>query len=81
MALLKNKFCLVVMKGINFMTTLLLTFADISAPLIMAKRLKTTKPMAEKYGSSENIVVTNCVFKTKSAGLKKNFMNFLKPTP
>ena len=32
--------------------------------------VKTTKPMAEKYGSSENIVVTNCVFKTKSAGLK-----------
>ncbi len=32
--------------------------------------VKTTKDMAAKYGSAENIVVNNCVFKTKSAGLK-----------
>lgn len=32
--------------------------------------IKTTKEMAEKYGSSENIVVNNCIFKTKSAGIK-----------
>ena len=32
--------------------------------------IKSTKEMAEKYGSCENIVVNNCLFKTKSAGLK-----------
>ena len=32
--------------------------------------VKTTKEMAQKYGSCENIVVNNCIFKTKSAGLK-----------
>ena len=32
--------------------------------------IKTTKPMAEKYGSCENIVVNNCIMRTKSAGLK-----------
>lgn len=32
--------------------------------------IKTTKEMTQKYGSCENIVVNNCIFKTKSAGLK-----------
>jgi len=32
--------------------------------------IKTTREMSEKYGSCENIAVNNCVFKTKSAGLK-----------
>lgn len=32
--------------------------------------VKTTQPMTEKYGSCENIVVNNCVMKTRSAGLK-----------
>ena len=32
--------------------------------------IKSTKEMAQKYGSCENIVVSNCIFKTKSAGLK-----------
>ena len=32
--------------------------------------IKTTKEMAEKYGSSENIAISNCIFKTKSAAIK-----------
>lgn len=32
--------------------------------------VKTTKAMSQKYGGCENVVVNNCIFKTKSAGLK-----------
>ena len=32
--------------------------------------VKTTKAVTEKYGSCENIVVNNCIMKTRSAGLK-----------
>ncbi len=32
--------------------------------------LKTTKPMAEKYGSCENIVINNCVLYSRDSGLK-----------
>lgn len=32
--------------------------------------LKTTKPMAEKYGSCENIVISNCILYSHDSGLK-----------
>lgn len=32
--------------------------------------LKTTKPMAEKYGSCENIVINNCILYSHDSGLK-----------
>ena len=32
--------------------------------------LKTTKPMAEKYGACENIVINNCVLYSRDSGLK-----------
>lgn len=32
--------------------------------------IKTTKPMAERYGSSENIVINNCILYSRDSGLK-----------
>lgn len=32
--------------------------------------IKTTREMTAKYGSSENITVNNCIFRTKSAAIK-----------
>ncbi len=32
--------------------------------------IKTTKPMAERYGSAENIVISNCILYSRDSGLK-----------
>lgn len=32
--------------------------------------IKTTKPMAERYGSSENIVISGCILYSRDSGLK-----------